>query len=115
MQRDASPRHDDERVRRPGEREVGAVGELEPARDPAAGQQHDLAVASRSDPLAVRAGQDHFLKPRMILTSSATTSGLSARSGFGGITLLLPTDSPPPTIVFAICSSVTDACHAGSV
>ena len=45
---------------------------------------------------------------------SACTTGLPARSGFGGMIALFPTASPPRSMAISMCSSVTEDCHAGS-
>jgi hypothetical protein len=61
-----------------------------------------------------RGGAQPFLKALTIRTSCLMTSGLSARSGFGGMFGLLPTAAPPSRIVFEICSSVTELCQLAS-
>ena len=54
----------------------------------------------------------HFPKLRTIATSPVTTSGLLSRSGFGGMSGLLPTPAPPFTMTVFSSSSVTFFCHA---
>src|SRR6185312_12540669 len=100
VQRDARrlARHHREHVRRPDERDVAIVERQRELADRwrrAAREQDDILAVACCGPLRVGAGDQaphYFLpKPRMILTSPSSSSGVSRSCGWPGIIGLLPT------------------------
>lgn len=99
---------------RPGDPVGAGVGHQAAHHAHAEHHQQREHQADATDRAGDRLARVHRRKVRINATSSASTSGWRASSGRAGMLALLPAEAPPPTMIAAICWSLTDACQAGS-